>query len=428
MLESVFKSILDMSFEASFLIIAVLLVRIILRKSSKLFRKALWGLVALRLSLPFTFKSSLSLVPHESRYIPESGDASVYNAVAITNNAFDWKSLIPYAWVIVCVVLLVYALFGFIKLKTSISDAVKFKDNIFQSEKVNSPFVFGILKPRIYVSYDIKGESLDFVLKHENTHIKYFDHITKIVGFAILCVHWFNPLVWVSYILFCKDTELACDELVVRNMTADKRKGYARALYEIGTNKPRITACPIAFGEVSIKERVKTAVSYKKIGKVALAVSVILCVSVAVCFMTSPEDAVIAPVNTEVSVSETLNYAPNEEDTTSVIFEEKKDEKVNDEPTETEAQLPEEVTVGNTAFVFEDDGSYEALIDSPKYHGYTGNYYNPYGVENGNSTISNTMPTFRWDNTGNPGKYAGHNPPNPYNPSFKNKKWVGWNY
>lgn len=428
MLESIFKSILDMSFEASFLIIAVLLVRIILRKSSKLFRKVLWCLVALRLSLPFTFKSSLSLVPHESTYIPKSGDASVYNAVAITDNAFDWKSLIPYAWVIVCVVLLIYALFGFIKLKTSISDAVKFKDNIFQSEKVNSPFVFGILKPRIYVSYDIKGESLDFVLKHENTHIKYFDHITKIIGFAILCVHWFNPLVWVSYILFCKDTELACDELVVRNMTADKRKGYARALYEIGTNKPRITACPIAFGEVSIKERVKTAVSYKKIGKVALAVSVILCVSVAVCFMTSPKDAVIAPpVNTEVSVSETLNYAPNEEDTTSVIFEEKKDEKVNDEPTETEAQLPEEVTVGNTAFVIEDDGSYEVLIDSPEYHGYTGNYYNPYGVENGNSTISNTMPTFKWDNTGNPGKYAGFNPPM-YKSDFQNNNWVGNNY
>ena len=442
MLESIFKSILDMSFEASFLIIAVLLVRILLSKFSKLFRKALWCLVALRLSLPFTFKSSLSLVPHESTYIPENGVPSIDNAAAITNNAFDWKILIPYAWVIVCVVLLVYALFGFIKLKTSISDAVKFKDNIFQSEKVDSPFVFGILKPRIYVSYDIKGESLDFVLKHENTHIKYFDHITKIVGFAILCVHWFNPLVWVSYVLFCKDTELACDELVVRNMTEDKRKSYARALYEIGTNKPRITACPIAFGEVSIKERVKTAVSYKKIGKVALAVSVILCVSVAVCFMTSPEDTVIElPVNTEVSVSETLNYAPNEEDTTSVIIE------------ESEAPTDEVVPAVSDAPKYEDaadedsDNRYYQITDeeAEKFKKQQENmsilqdYAREQEMEEfdrkqkmmdlqNNYNNNNNSNSIVWDNTGNPGKYAGHNPPNPYNPSFKNNNWVGWDY
>lgn len=416
MLEGIFKNILDMSFEASFLIIAVLIVRIVLRKSSKIFRKVLWGLVALRLSVPFSFKSPLSLVPHETEYMADTTMVSYNVESAVTTSAFDWKVVLPYVWVAVSVLFLAYAVLSFVRVKKKVSDAVLFKGNVFQSEKVESPFVFGIINPKIYISYNLKGERLDFVLKHEKTHIKYFDHITKIIGFMILCVHWFNPLVWVSFVLFCKDVELACDELVVKNMTASKRKSYARTLCDMGINdKKEISACPVAFGEVSVKERVKTALSYKKIGKTAIILSVLLCVSVAVCFMTSPEDTVIeSPVNTGVSVSETINYAPNEEDTTSVVFEEKKDETVNDEPIETEVQLPEEITVENTAFVIENDGIYEALVDSPKYHGYTGNYYNPYGVENGNSTISNTMPVIKWDISDDmvPDKFA--NTPSPY--------------
>ncbi len=423
MLEAILKNILNMSVEASFLIVAVLFVRILLRKSSKLFRKVLWALVALRLSLPFSFESSLSLVPHQSKYMAEVNTIPTDGAVVVTDSAFDWTVIVPYVWVTVCALFLVYAITCFVKLKRKMSDAVRFKDNVFQSEKVDSPFVFGVVKPRIYVSYDIKGEDLDFVLKHENTHIKYFDHITKIIGFVILCVHWFNPLVWISYALFCKDTELACDELVIRNMTADKRKSYARTLYDIGVSKPVISACPIAFGEVSIKERVKTAVSYKKIGKVALALSAVICVMVAVCFMTSPKSgAVEPPVNTEVAVNETINYAPKEEDTTSVIVEQK------EEPVENDVQLPEEIIDEVPTIVIENNEYYDGLKLSPEYHGKASQNYNPYGVENGNSTISNTMPVIKWDNVGNPGKYAGHNPPNTYNPSFQNNKWVGWDY
>lgn len=288
MLDSIFKTILDMTLSSSFLIVAVLITRVILRKSSKVFRRILWGLVALKLIVPFSFESAFSLVPHKTEYMPQSVGVSSEVSNVVTNPAFDWKSVFPYVWVTVTALLLIYAFFSFIKLKTKMSDAVKYQDNIFQSERVESPFVFGVFKPKIYIPYSIKGEKLDFVLEHEKTHIKYFDHITKLLGFMLLCVHWFNPLVWFSYVLFCKDMELACDEAVVRNMSESKRKSYALTLCDIGVNKAKISACPIAFGEVSIKERVKATLSYKKIGKIAISLSLSLCAVVAVCFMTKP--------------------------------------------------------------------------------------------------------------------------------------------
>lgn len=293
MLESVFKNVLEMSFSASFLIVAVLIARIILRKSSKLFRKVLWGLVAVRLVVPFSFESALSLLPNKSDYVPHSVGASAEIENVAINTGFDWKTILPYVWLVMFVVCSVYAIFSFIRLKYKMGDAVLLEDNVFQSEKVDSPFVFGIIKPRIYISYHIKDENLGYVLKHEKTHIKYFDHITKLIGFAILCIHWFNPLVWISYVLFCKDVELACDEVVVKDMTTENRKGYTLALCDIGMNKSKISVCPVAFGEISIKERVKSTLSYKKIGKMAITLSVALCATVAVCFMTTPESKAI---------------------------------------------------------------------------------------------------------------------------------------
>ena len=288
MLEGIFKTILDMTLSSSFLIVAVLVARVVLRKSPKVFRKILWGLVALKLIIPFSFESALSLVPHESTYMPEGTGASATITDVVTSSAFDWKSIIPCVWVGGCAILLIYAFFSFIRLKIRISDSVKYENNIFQSEKVESPFVFGVVKPKIYIPYNIAGEKLSFVLEHEKTHIKHLDHITKILGFIVLCVHWFNPLVWVSYVLFCKDLELACDEAVVKNMNETSRKNYALTLCDIGVNKAKISACPIAFGEVSIKERVKATISYKRVGKIAISLSLCLCAVVAVCFMTKP--------------------------------------------------------------------------------------------------------------------------------------------
>ena len=338
MLDGIFKTILDMTLSASFLIVAVLIARFVLRKSPKLFRKILWGLVALKLVIPYSFESVLSLVPHKSTYMPQNAVAS-QGASDVGASAFNWESVLPYAWVVVAVLLLAYALVSFIKLKVRMSDAVKFQDNVFLSEKVESPFVFGIFKPRIYIPYNIKGEKLRVILEHEKTHIKNFDHVTKILGFIILCVHWFNPLVWVSYMLFCKDLELACDEAVVKNMSDENRKHYARTLCEIGVNKAKISACPIAFGEVSIKERVESTLSYKKIGKIAVVLSLVLCAVVAVCFMTKP-----------VAKAEGKSEVPVEETTLSVT------EAVT-EPT-TEPVTEEAVTENNVASTNDDKVEY----------------------------------------------------------------------
>ena len=476
MLDSIFKTILDMTLSSSFLIVAVLIARIILRKSPKIFRKILWGLVALKLIVPFSFESVLSLVPHKSEYMPQSTVVSSEISNAVTNPAFDWKSVLPYVWVVVATLLLIYALFSFIKLKAKMSDAVKYQDNIFQSERVESPFVFGIFKPKIYIPYSIKGEKLDFVLEHEKTHIKYFDHITKLIGFVLLCIHWFNPLVWVSHVLFCKDLELACDEAVVRNMSEGKRKSYALTLCDIGVNKAKITACPIAFGEVSIKERIKATLAYKKVGKIAVYLSLVLCAIVAVCFMTKPvaeaKEKTKETVVEEITVPTTEpNTEPTTEpvtesatDVTEVVTENKADNKVEFGYNEAETTSP--VKSGewiDTACKVMQNGNYDlgkgssdtpvsydgkVIVETTKEPETEESWYdkivkphNNYNYNNNsnNSSFNNTNNNpynnpsndsfvIIWDPAVTNYNPAYQNTPSPYKPGFENNCWVGWDY
>ena len=291
----IFSCILKLSVDASFLIVAVILARLLLRKSSKVFRKILWVLVGLRLTVPYSFESVLSLVPQTTDVISSEALAGGYVTSAPTQTvameSFDFLQVLPAVWVIVALGMIIYGLISFIMLKRRISDAVRLKDNIYQSEKVDSPFVCGFIKPRIYIPYNMDKDTYNCVVKHEKTHIKYFDHILKAFGFVLLCVHWFNPLVWVGYLLFCKDIELLCDELVVKDMSPKNRKKYAKALCNIGIEKIKVSACPIAFGEVGIKERVKNTVNYKKVKLAFLIISAVTCVAVAVCFMTTPVKA-----------------------------------------------------------------------------------------------------------------------------------------
>ncbi len=291
----IFSCILKLSVDASFFIVAVILARLLLRKSSKVFRKILWILVGLRLAIPFSFESVLSLVPQTTDVISSEalvgGDVASAPTQMVATESFDFLRILPVIWAVVAVGLLIYGLISFIMLKRRISDAVRLKDNIYQSEKVDSPFVCGFIKPRIYIPYNLDKNTYNCVVKHEKTHIKYFDHILKAFGFVLLCVHWFNPLVWVGYLLFCKDIELLCDELVVKDMSPKNRKKYAKALCNIGIEKIKVSACPIAFGEVGIKERVKNTVNFKKVKLAVLIISAIACVAVAVCFMTTPVKA-----------------------------------------------------------------------------------------------------------------------------------------
>ena len=294
-MSEIFSCILKLSVDASYMIVAVILARLLLRKSSKIFRKVLWVLVGVRLAVPFSFESVLSLVPQNTNVISNGsltgGNVTSVPAQTVATESFNFLQVLPVVWGIVAVGLLIYGLVSFIRLKRKISDAVLLEDNIYQSEKVDSPFVCGFIKPKIYIPYDMNSDTFNCVIKHEKIHIKCFDHILKALGFVLLCIHWFNPLVWVGYILFCKDIELLCDEIVVKNMTEENRKKYALALCYIGVDKVKVSACPVAFGEVGIKERVKNTVNYKKVKTAFLIVSAVACVVVAVCFMTTPVKA-----------------------------------------------------------------------------------------------------------------------------------------
>ncbi len=286
-MEKIFGEILSMSVDSAWLIIAVIICRAFLQKSPKYFRKLLWCLVGLRLVIPFSIESVLSLVPHETQQTTNNVVEQV--ASVPTSEGLSLFGIVPFLWISVSIVLVVYGIISYLRLKLKIFDGVLVEDNIYCSEKIESPFVCGFIKPKIYLPYGLDETTQKCVLQHEKTHIKYADHIIKAVSFVVLCVHWFNPLVWIAYLLLCKDIELSCDESVVRNFDSDGCKQYAKALLELGVNKVKFTACPVAFGEVSIKTRIKSVISYKKAGKILIALSLCLCTAVAVCFMTEPE-------------------------------------------------------------------------------------------------------------------------------------------
>lgn len=284
---NIFNEILGMSIDSVWLILAVIMTRTLLYKAPKYFHKILWGLVGLRLIIPFSFKSTFSLVPGG---IPETADRiAVQLVVAHAEQSVSLVEFVSIMWGIIGFAFLCYGIISYLKLKIKIFDSVIYKDNIYYSEKIESPFVCGFIKPKIYIPYGLNTETQECVLQHEKMHIKYGDHILKYLGFVILCIHWFNPLVWVAYFLLCKDIELACDESVVKNYDADGCKKYSKALLELGVNNVKLAACPIAFGEVGIKKRIKSVINYRKAGKILVLNALCLCVVVAVCFMTEPE-------------------------------------------------------------------------------------------------------------------------------------------
>ena len=189
-------------------------------------------------------------------------------------------------------ILALYTLISYWRLQRKVSEAVILRENIFQSENVGSPFVLGIIKPRIYLPYNMDEQDLEHVVAHERAHIRRKDHLWKPLGFLLLTIHWFNPLMWLAYVLLCRDIELACDEKVIQELGNEQRANYSQALVACSVNRRMIAACPLAFGEVGVKERVKSVLNYKKPAFWVIVASVIACVVVAVCFLTNPINAI----------------------------------------------------------------------------------------------------------------------------------------
>ena len=311
-MNELFLKIINMSISASWLVLAVLILRFVLKKAPKWINVLLWGIVAIKLICPFSFESALSLIP-SAETIPlnigmdttptiDSGINAINNAVnpiiSQSNTPMAGASVNPmqitigiyeYLWIFGMIVLALYTAISYWRLRCKVDTAVRYKDNIFQSENVSSPFVLGIVKPRIYLPFKLDGQNLDHVVAHEQAHIRRKDHWWKPLGFVLLTLHWFNPLIWLAYVLLCRDIELACDEKVIKELGNEQRADYTQALVACSVNRRMIAACPLAFGEVGVKERVRSVMNYKKPAFWIIILAVIACVGVAVCFLTNPK-------------------------------------------------------------------------------------------------------------------------------------------
>ena len=311
-MNELFLKIINMSISASWLVLAVLILRFVLKKAPKWINVLLWGIVAIRLICPFSFESTLSLIP-SAETIPlnigmdttptiNSGISAINNAVnpiisqsntpmagASVNLLQITIGIYEYIWIFGMIALALYTAISYWRLCRKVDTAVRYKDNIFQSENVSFPFVLGIIKPRIYLPFKMNGQYLEHVVAHEQAHICRKDHWWKPLGFLLLMIHWFNPLMWLAYVLLCRDIELACDEKVIKELGNEQRGDYTQALVACSINRRMIAACPLAFGEVSVKERVKSVMNYKKPAFWVIIIAVIVCVGVAVCFLTNPK-------------------------------------------------------------------------------------------------------------------------------------------
>ena len=307
-----FPDILNASIAASWMVLAVLLLRLILNKAPKWTRVALWGLVAIRLLLPFSIESAFSLIP-SAHTVPEdvlryegiqlkepvhldvisnpsiSGDVSI-ELEQTADRLQIYMIHTTFIWLIGIALLFLHTLISYWTLHRKVQTAVWYRGNVFQSENVSSPFVLGIIRPRIFVPFKMDAQDMKHVIAHEQAHLKRKDHWWKPLGFLLLAIHWFNPVMWLAYIVLCRDIELACDEKVIKELNSEQRADYTQALLSCSINRRMIAACPLAFGEVGVKERVKSVMYYKKPTFWIIIVSICICTIVAVCFLPNPKE------------------------------------------------------------------------------------------------------------------------------------------
>lgn len=342
----IFSTLLTMSIGAAWLILTVILLRLLLKQAPKWVNCVLWGFVGLRLVCPFVPESRFSLMPGafrmQNRYgsaadltlaqTPVSGGKLSQTVVdgagaagltgiqtdagAVTTGFRGEEiqqilSVGSILWLIGVIVLLGYAVYSYLRVRRQVSEAVWLRENFWICDQVKSPFILGLLKPKIYLSSSMEKAQLPYVIAHEQAHLRRGDQWWKPLGFVLLMIHWYNPFVWVAYILFCRDLELACDESAVRDLTLEERKNYSYVLLSCSMQRRLVTVCPLAFGEVGVKKRVKEILNYKKPSFWILLAAVVVCVIVAVCFLTDPKDGMTVILTNEAGNSEAGAEAEN---------------------------------------------------------------------------------------------------------------------
>ncbi len=321
---SFFIRLLNMSITASYLAMAVMLLRLIFKKAPRWMIVALWAMVGLRLILPFSIESILSLIP-STQSIPETilvdTTPHIDTGVAFVNSSMNpileetmtpapgdsvnpmqvWGHVIQVIWLLGVGVMALYTAGSYLRIKRNVKEAVKLEGRIYQCDHIPSPFILGIIVPRIYLPSSMAEADIPYVIAHEKAHLKRLDHIWKPLGFILLTVHWFNPVLWIAYILLCRDIEIACDEKVISQQGPDIKKAYSQALLNCSISRRSIAACPLAFGETCVKGRIKGVLNYKKPAFWVVLVALIASIVAGVCFLTDPvKDKSVSPAETTV--------------------------------------------------------------------------------------------------------------------------------
>ena len=311
-MSDLFLNLLNMSITASWLVLAVVVLRFLLKKAPKWINAVLWSFVGFRLVCPFSFESVLSLIPSTETVptdIVYSKSPSIHSGIPAINstvNPIISESFAPdvtasanplqivtaiasAVWLIGIFAMILYAVISFVRLHKKVREGVVLKDNIWLCDRIDTPFILGVFKPRIFIPSGMAESDTEYVIAHEKAHLKRRDHWWKPLGLILLTVYWFNPVMWLAYVLLCRDIELACDEKVIKEMGADIKKSYSQALINCSVSRRTISACPLAFGETGVKGRIKTVLSYKKPALWIIIIAVISCIVVAVCFLTNPK-------------------------------------------------------------------------------------------------------------------------------------------
>lgn len=317
-MEAVFLKILNMSITAGWMVLAVIAVRLLLKKAPKWIAVLMWGLAGIRLVCPLSLESIFSLIPSAETVpgnILYTDTPEIHSGVAAVNSVVNpilSESLAPavgasvnpmqvivriasVVWMVGIGAMLLYTAVSYLRIHKKVKEAVPFQENIWLCDYVDTPFILGVLRPRIYLPSAMGEGDMEYVIAHEKAHLKRHDHWWKPLGFLLLAVYWFQPILWIAYILLCRDIELACDEKVIRDMGTEHKKPYSDALIHCSVPRSVIAACPLAFGEVGVKERVKSVLRYRKPAFWILAAAVIVCVAAAVCFLTNPKSSSRAP-------------------------------------------------------------------------------------------------------------------------------------
>lgn len=313
-MSALFLELMNRSISATWLLLAVFLLRFVLKEMPKRMNGILWILVAVRLVCPFSVESMFSLIPSAETVpadIMTMAEPQIHSGVSFLNYHVNpmleenfaptlgasvnplqiWIPVLAVVWCVGLFAMLLYAILGGVRLKQRVKTAVCLIGNVYQSEFVTSPFVFGFVNPKVYLPFSLTGQELTYVIAHEQAHIKRKDHLWKLLGFCMLALYWYHPLLWVAYFLFCRDMELACDERVIKDLGREERADYTQTLLSCSTKQKGLAVCPLAFGEVGVKERIKHVLHYKKPAFWVILVAVLACIVVAVCFLTNPKSA-----------------------------------------------------------------------------------------------------------------------------------------